>query len=168
MSRSAKTEQIPKNENKNFIINPESTSFYVQNELRIRSSIKKLWTLVYRQLKTLVFRKTLFSVSLMLHSPRHELHKTRLRVASKWAIGVVVLEAHARYERNRSKRYNFGNSKKKVWSYCRSNKKKSPPKFFFVIFMPCFFYFLGTCSVFAEPVTYDKYLVFCVCYLFFF
>ena len=33
-------------------------------------------------------------------------------------------------------------------------KKNPPPKFFFVFFMPCFFYFLGTCSVFAERVTY--------------
>ena len=30
-------------------------------------------------------------------------------------------------------------------------KKNPPPKFFFT---PCFFYFLGTCSVFAERVTY--------------
>ena len=45
VTRSAKTEQVPKNEEKKIIINPESTSFYVQNELLdscIRSNIKKL------------------------------------------------------------------------------------------------------------------------------
>ena len=33
--------------------------------------------------------------------------------------------------------------------------KKNPPQNFFVVFFtPCFLYFLGTCSVFAERVTY--------------
>ena len=35
-------------------------------------------------------------------------------------------------------------------------KKIPPQKMFFVFFTPCFFYFLGTCSVFTEQVTYMK------------
>ena len=34
-------------------------------------------------------------------------------------------------------------------------KKKHPKNFFRFFFTPCFFYFLGTCSVFAERVTYN-------------
>ena len=33
-------------------------------------------------------------------------------------------------------------------------KKNPPPKIVFVFFTQCFFYFLGTCSVFAERVTH--------------
>ena len=33
-------------------------------------------------------------------------------------------------------------------------KKNPPPKNFFVFLRRAFFYFLGTCSVFAERVTY--------------
>ena len=92
-------------------------------------------------------------MSLPLHSPRHELLKTRLRVASKWAIGVVVLEAHARYERNVLSAKTSGTARKRFEVIVEVIKKILPKKFFFFFFTPRFFYFLGTCSVFAERVT---------------
>ena len=47
-----------------------------------------------------------------------------------------------------------GTARKRLEVTVEVIKKNPPPKFFFVFFTPCFFYFLGTCSVFAERVTY--------------
>ena len=38
-------------------------------------------------------------------------------------------------------------------------KKNPPQKFFLFFFTPCFFYFLGTCSVFAERVIFSLLVI---------